>query len=212
VAAALGPWLAERAFDAAGFDFCFGLARAHLARLRLPTHGPRALGRAIAARFQTEKAFQESVGREARRATDGHARSPFAPTNLRMYRQTYWGLLAMAAVDAPVAPWRTSGPRIIAEVLPRSVASWLGFRGSYKERDPASASARVALLDLVAASTGLRLGAGHRDVVAGDAEGDALDAILAALAAASAASSGFTGAPPDAASSGEGWIYSVSGS
>ena len=42
-----------------------------------------------------------------------------------------------------------------------------------------------------------------------DSEGDALDALLAVLAAAAAKESAFNGPTAEAASSGEGWIYSV---
>ena len=43
-----------------------------------------------------------------------------------------------------------------------------------------------------------------------DGEGDALDAVFAAVAASGARAEGFAGASPTAASSGEGWIYSLS--
>jgi hypothetical protein len=55
----------------------------------------------------------------------------------------------------------------------------------------------------------LQVSAGDEEVMLGDAEGDALDAVLAAVAAGAARQSGFGGVPAGVAASGEGWIYSV---
>ncbi len=184
VAAALPTWLDEERFDVSGFDFCFGLARRHMHQLDLPVEGPIALGRALVTRFDGADDFKGAVGPERRRATDVARGTTFAPTNLRMYRQTYWGLRALAGVDAPVPPW-SFGERPVVEVFPRHVRRALGE-------------------DL-----GLTIRAEDRAVIAQDREDDALDAIHAAIAAGAALADGFASAPPDAASSGEGWIYSV---
>ena len=184
VAAAVPRWLGQEPFDVAGFDFCFGLASAQLQRLDLPLDGPAALGRALTARFRDADDFKRAVGRERKRVTDLARRTTFAPTNLRMYRQTYWGLRTLADVDAPIPPW-SFGHRPVVEVFPRHVRRALG-------------------LDL-----GLRIGADDRAAIERDRDGDALDAVLAAVAAGAAHSHGFAGAPSDAASSGEGWIYSL---
>jgi hypothetical protein len=184
VAAAVPPWLGEESFDVAGFDFCFGLASAQLQRLDLPLDGPAALGRALTARSWDAEEFRRAVGPERKRATDLARRTTFAPTNLRMYRQTYWGLRTLADVDAPIPPW-SFGDRPVVEVFPRHVRRALG------------------------PELGLKIGADDRAAMERDRDGDALDAVLAALAAGAALSHGFAGVPSDAASSGEGWIYSL---
>ncbi len=184
VAAAVPRWLEEEPFDVVGFDFCFGLARSHMQQLDLPVEGPAAVGRAFTARFRSADDFKWAVGPERRRATDVARGTTFAPTNLRMYRQTYWGLRMLAGLDAPIPPW-SFGERSVVEVFPRHVRRALGR------------------------ALGLRIRPEDRAAIAQDREDDALDAVLAALAAGAALARGFVGAPPDAASSGEGWIYSL---
>lgn len=202
VADAFAPWLAAQRFDVAGFDFCFALAAGQSARLALPG-GPAAAGALLAARFGDDAlAFREAAGREQRRKTDALRGAPFAPTNLRMFRQTFWGLRALAAVRDPMAPW-SDGPRRVHEVLPRLRATALCGRCRYK--DPASRAGRERLLS--ALRPGLRIGAAHEALLLDDGEGDAIDAVLAALEVRDARTSRET-APPEALRTGEGWIYS----
>jgi hypothetical protein len=106
VAGGVADWLEATDYAAAGFDFCFGLSRRQIARLGLPTSGAAALGSEIAARYRSPDLFKLAVGPEEKRLTDRVRRSPFAPTNLRMFRQTYWGLVALAPLDSPVPPWQ----------------------------------------------------------------------------------------------------------
>jgi hypothetical protein len=184
VADAFPRWLEQEEFDVAGFDFCFGLAADHLERLDLPRVGPGALGAAIARRFRDADHLKQAVGPEAKRATDVARKTTFAPTNVRMYRQTYWGLRALARVECPVPPW-SFGDRPVIEVFPRHVRRALG------------------------GTAGLKIAATDRAAIERDSDDDVLDAVLAAIAAGAALQNGFAGAPPSAASSGEGWIYSI---
>ena len=193
VAIAVPGWLAEESFDVVGFDFCFGLAHAQLEVLGLPRAGPAALGWALAAQFASADDFKRAMGPERKRVTDLARRTTFAPTNLRMYRQTYWGLRALSGIDAPIPPW-SFGKRPVIEVFPRHVRRALGA-----ELTPSA--------ELLA--TGLTIAARDVATIVADREGDALDAVLAAVASGSALSRGFPGAPSLAATSGEGWIYSV---
>jgi hypothetical protein len=147
-------------------------------------------------------AFKAAVAPEKRRQTDIERRSPFCPTNLRMYRQTFWGLCALAPLVRPVPPWRF-GDGAVVEILPADVGRKLGVA------EKLSARARQRAVDALAIH-GIELSASDRDAIVADTEGDALDAVFAAVAASGARANGFAGAPSTAASSGEGWIYSVS--
>ncbi len=214
IADAFAPWLAEQRFDVAGFDFCFALSAGQAARLRL-SGGPSAVGALLAARFGDDaEAFRRAAGPEQRRATDALRSAPFAPTNLRMFRQTFWGLRALAGVRDPIAPF-SDGPRRIHEVLPRRRATALC--GACRYKDHGLRAERERLLSALRQGgpgsrsllPGLLISAAQEGALLGDDEGDAIDAVLAALEARDALVSGET-APADAMLSGEGWIYSGS--
>lgn len=208
VAARFAGWLEGEAFDVAGLDFCFGVSREH-AIPGMPRTGPAALGVWVEENYPTPEAFKAALGPERKRATDGASSAPFAPTNLRMFRQTYWGLRALARLNVPVLPWSPSGNRVVVEILPAHVAKSLCPGCRYKGRTEDARGERRRLLDAAKAACRLVVSAENEQMILSDHEGDALDAVLAAIAAGAAKQRGFVGAPPDAASSGEGWIYSV---
>ncbi len=207
VAGGFAAWLAGEDFDVAGLDFCFGLSSGH-AVAGLPVGGPAALGPWLS-RFAGPAAFKSALGQERKRETDRLRRSPFAPTNLRMFRQTYWGLRALAGVGLPILPWSGPAPRAVVEVLPAHVVAVLCPGCRYKGGTPQARTERQRLLATLAGACRLGVPPQDEQVILGDAEGDALDAVLAAVAAGAAYHGGFAGVPPHAASSGEGWIYSV---
>ncbi len=205
IADAFAPWLAAQRFDVAGFDFCFALAAGQAARLGL-SREPAAAGAQLALRFGDDAlAFRDAAGPEQRRATDTLRGAPFAPTNLRMFRQTFWGLRALASVRDPIAPW-SDGRRRIHEVLPRLRVTALC--GTCRYKDSGSRAERERLISALRFQ-GLRIGAAQEAAALDDPEGDAVDAVLAALEARDARRSGET-APAEAVLSGEGWIYTGS--
>lgn len=209
VASKFADWLESESFVAAGLDFCFGVSESHLVS-GLPRTGPAALGRWIADRYRTPQDFKSALGREDKRATDRNCGSPFAPTNLRMFRQTYWGLLALADVKLPILPWGDSSDgAVIIEILPAQVAKTLCRDCRYKGRSSAARLGRQRLLKEVIDTLGITISANDADRMVNDADGDALDSVLAAIAAAAAKESGYAGVPADSALTVEGWIYSV---
>lgn len=147
--------------------------------------------------------FREAAGPEAKRQVDQRNRAPFAPTNLRMFRQTWLGLCALGETNAVFPPWQPAeeGRLAVVEVLPAQVARALGG-GTYKGRD--AVAARAALLDAAKHRCGLQVPEELERQILADAEGDALDAVFAALAAASAWATGFR-----APSSPEGFIFGL---
>jgi hypothetical protein len=208
VAARFAGWLRGESFDVAGLDFCFGVARQHTLQ-GLPTAGPPALGPWLATHYLTPEGFKAALGRELKRETDRARSSPFAPTNLRMYRQTYWGIQALAGVADPILPWSPAGGRAVVEVLPAHVVSRLCPGCRYKGRTPHARAERQRLFGVLRAACRLQVSTGDEDAMLGDSEGDALDAVLAAVAAGAGQVGGFGGVPAGVAASGEGWIYSV---
>jgi hypothetical protein len=207
VAGHFAAWLAAESFDVAGLDFCFGLAAGHSVP-GMPRGGPVALGGWLS-RFADPAAFKAAFGRERKRETDRLRRSPFAPTNLRMFRQTYWGVRALAGVGLPILPWSGPNPRAVIEVLPAHVAATLCAACRYKGRTPQAREERKRLLAALAGGCRLAVTEQDEEAILGDAEGDALDAVLAAVAAGAARHGGYAGVPQHAAGSGEGWIYSI---
>jgi Protein of unknown function (DUF429) len=195
-------WLTSCEYDVAGLDFCFGLAADQMKRLALPTTGPVAVGRSLRSAYPDADGFASAAAPESARETDTASHSPFRPTNLRMWRQTYWGLRALGGLDPgqPTPPWSV-GERAIIEILPANVLRRLGT--STKLTTDGRRNALAAL-----ERRGINLCPSKRDEIVCDKHGDALDAVLAAVAAACARQQNFSGDSPHASTSGEGWIYS----
>ena len=201
-------WLNNESFNVAGLDFCFGVSRQH-APAGMPITGPSAVGQWLAENYATPEEFKLALGPELKRETDHFRNSPFAPSNLRMYRQTYWGLRALAGLTDPVPPWDQPNGRAVVEVLPAHVVSVLCAPCSYKGRDQDSRTQRERLLGVVRTACRLNVAAGDEEIILGDTNGDAMDAVLAAVAAASARDAGFAGVPAGVFGTPEGWIFSI---
>jgi len=226
----LVDWVHAQSFDVAGFDFCFGVATEQLARLdraigsrfsSAPEVRPNEIGALLTSRSKAmdADAFRSASAPEGHRVTDERMQSPFRPTNLRMYRQTYWGLRLLGSLQSEryaFVPWDVPSPGkpVVVEVLPRNVVRWLvPDAASYKAENvvdrPACLSTRMEILRDVKEATRLRFDEKQSRAIADDHEGDALDAVLAALAAAHALASGFPRPDDLAAARREGWIYGV---
>jgi len=127
-------------------------------------------------------------GREVKRRTDREARTPFCAYNLRLYRQTWWGLTGVLApllgADAVAAPPMTAladdRPAVV-ETCPASTLKRLGLYRSYKGRFPAAVAARAAILSRLTAA-GLEPKPTFVELAVGHSGGDALDAMIAAFA------------------------------
>jgi hypothetical protein len=175
-----------------GLDFPFAVARS-----LMRTGDWVVFADGFAARYPSVEAFRDDCrasarGRELRRATDREAKTPFSPSNLRVFKQTYYGirdLLAplVRAGQARVLPMQAPDARrpLLLEVCPASTLKSLGLYRPYK--DPASPKTRAALLDALVAGGVLRpCPPAAQERIVGDGRGDALDAVLAAVACARA--------------------------
>jgi len=134
-------------------------------------------------------------GRELKRRTDIETRVPFAAINMRMYRQTHYGigavlapLIAADAVRAiPLQP-PADGKAILAEICPASLLKSIDLYPSYKGTTKDHRRARRAILTgLVEGGLVARLPPAIEITAVNDPGGDALDAMLAAVCAAHAA-------------------------
>jgi len=196
---AMAIWLGEQDFSLAGFDFCFGLHHQHAINFCSPQPGgqrpPSLYG--VCLQLITPEQFRQQAAKEIRRNTDRIVKAPFAPTNLRMYKQTYLGLLLIAALGKnqySFLPWGAvdCDRRSVIEVLPASIQRWLDpGRKSYKGRSHSAKNQRAILISSLEQKADIRLVQTMRDQIIRDREGDALDAVFAAVAAQRARNSGF---------------------
>lgn len=186
--AALQKFIAGQQVSAVGLDFPFGLPRA-----LVNERNWEEFVRSFPARYATPDKFREacrraSDGIELRRATDRESRTPFSSYNLRLYRQTYFGIRELlhplvrdrrACVlpmqkPLPDRPW-------ILEVCPASVLKRAGLYVPYKGGGEARRAARTRILRWLEEATPLSVpSSALRLEVANDSGGDALDSIVAA--------------------------------
>ncbi len=211
--AALAEFLSRERRAVAGLDFPFGLPAGLVAEARWED-----FLRAFPERYPDAESFRAAcmrggAGRELRRRTDDTARVPFSAYNLRLYRQTYFGiakvLRPLVESDAArVAPMQApaSGKVLLAEICPASLLKGLNLCRPYKGRAGRLQENRnrivTALIDsglLVEPAKPLR------ETMVENRGGDALDAVLAAIAAAGVP--GSYAAAPDAVERIEGRVY-----
>ena len=203
---ALATWLLSFEAPVCGFDFPFSLRSDELDRpnwrdwvLSLPT------------RFSDADAFRAAYA-GAKRATDIRAKTPFAPLNLRLFRQTYRGiahvlapLLRAGALALPFDSPQTGAPWLL-EICPASLLKKHGLYFSYKGKSEAQRENRERITSECQARFGLEVPEKFAQIAFDDSEGDALDAILSALCVARALKKN-DWAPRDAIESREGRVY-----
>jgi len=135
---------------------------------------------------------EASGGRELKRITDQKSKTPFSPYNLRLYRQTYYGIRdvlyplvrdQLACVlpmqhALPDRPW-------IMEICPASTLKlrWKDTYFPYKGRTDEHRAARASILERLEAIGALSIPAqAVRLKILEDRGGDALDSVIATLA------------------------------
>jgi uncharacterized protein DUF429 len=230
VAARFAGWLADEARWAegrlvVGVDFALSLSETHLRQLgllRQALRGPTVLGRNLGERFvgpagdfnEGAARFREELGGKDRpRVTDCYRAEALLPTSARTYRQTFFGLCALAHVQAAFPPWDPPQPGkpVLVEVRPGHAARALLGVCAYRDddRDGVSrSSTRAGVLRSLRSSAKLEFEMEQAAQIVEDGHGDHLDAVLSATAAAAAWGDGFQGVPSNVPRS-EGWIHSV---
>lgn len=182
-----------------GFDFPFGLPISLvLAKsweefiLRFPK------------KYKSPEEFQKSCrkvcnDKELKRETDRVSHTPFSPYNLRLFRQTYFGISSILSPlvlgdHARILPMQkhTEGKPVILEICPASTLSALGLYGPYKGRSEAHRMARQNILVRLLGPRPFRIrNEKVREKAIENAGGDALDSIIAMTAAFHAVKSNF---------------------
>jgi hypothetical protein len=129
-------------------------------------------------------------GTETKRRTDREDKTPFNSFNLRLYRQTWWGighLLAPLVAEDSVRVWpqmtRADGKPTIVEVCAACSLIRLDCYPSYKGRTKKHRNARKHILDLLIARGFLAAPKRPlRSTLLDNQGGDALDAVIGAIA------------------------------
>lgn len=190
---ALATHLLSRDQALAGLDFPFTLPE-----ILMPEPDWPAFAAGFAVRFPDPARFRRDCtsaagGHELKRRCDREARTPFAAYNLRLFRQSWWGiagLLAPLATDPRVSVLpmlvRPGASLALAEICPTSTLKRLGLSASYKGNTDAKAAQRAAIVARLVAD-GLSLSDTYRQMAIADRGGDALDAVIACMTAWQAA-------------------------
>jgi len=145
--------------------------------------------------FQTPQAFKTACntvneGRELKRACDIEAKTPFSAYNLRLYRQTYWGLKSLVAPlcqsrSTSIAPVHLAprARRVLIEACPASTLKAANLYRSYKGKAQEHRQHRQVILDWFIDNEELVLTKPIGQTIVDDPGGDALDALIAATTA-----------------------------
>jgi len=137
--------------------------------------------------------------KELKRFTDVEAKTPFSPYNLRLYRQTYFGIRdvlgpLIRSNRACVLPMQKPLPdrTWVLEICPASTLRRENLRLSYKGRDKKHKTARVRILEGMNKAGALRIKrSALRTKILEDNSGDAIDSVIAAFATFRALRDGF---------------------
>ena len=185
---ALRGLLLRESHSAVGLDFPFGLPQA---LVEYDDWEWFVLG--FSRDYPSPEAFRVAChkaaeGRELKRATDRQAQTPFSPYNIRLYRQTYYGIgdvlrplvitdkVRVLPMQEPVEekPW-------LLEICPASTLKKAMLYPPYKGNDDAHRSARTQVLSALERKAIAIPDPAIRSAVLNNAGGDALDSVIAAL-------------------------------
>ena len=131
---------------------------------------------------------------EHKRQTDRIAGTPFNSYNLRLYRQTWWGITGVVsplvraghAIVRPQQKLRTGKPALI-EVCAACTLKSIDLYPAYKGKEPGHRKARQRILDhLIDRGVLLAPARSIRRMLLDNEGGDALDAVIGAVATARA--------------------------
>jgi len=155
-----------------------------------------------------------SEGKELKRFTDSEAKTPFSPYNLRLYKQTYFGirdvlgpLLRKGAICVLPMQRPLQKRAWVIEVCPASTLRKEGLSSPYKGEGSKRRHARSEILRGMEDTGFMKIGkSALRLTLINDRGGDALDSVIAAFATFRALKGEFAfdkGTPYAL----EGWVY-----
>lgn len=177
-----------------GCDFPFSLPRA-----QVTTRTWRSFALRYAAEFADADSFRAIMRSrhnaiEHKRMTDRIAGTPFNSYNLRLYRQTWWGITGLLyplvrAGRAIIRPQQRLAPGkpTLIEVCAACTLKSIDLYAPYKGKEPALRTARKRILDhLIDRGALAAPGRRMRALLLDNEGGDALDAVIGAVATARA--------------------------
>jgi hypothetical protein len=177
-----------------GCDFPFSLPRNIIA-----TRTWKSFALRYAAEFADAESFRSIMRSrhdaiEHKRMTDRIAGTPFNSYNLRLYRQTWWGITGVVsplvrAGRAIVRPQQrlTAGKPTLIEVCAACTLKSINLYPPYKGKAPEHRKARKRILDHLIDRGALTVSARRtRRLLLDNEGGDALDAVIGAVATARA--------------------------
>lgn len=148
--------------------------------------------------------LREVSREEPRRKTDAEARTPMAPMNLRVFKQTWTlmceVLLPLHAAGISISPMANTGSRTtVCEGCPSSVLQRLGWPAKGYKGEGVPPSRVRALIARRLEETGIPISKVMMQKIIDDTEGDLLDAIILLTPPV------FTAFPAEAII--EGWVF-----
>jgi hypothetical protein len=214
--AALRGFVERQKTSVFGFDFPFGLPEALVKQhtwedfvLRFPEEYPSPEEFRCVCR-------EAAGGTELKRVTDCKSQTPFSPYNLRLYRQTYFGICDLlhplvrdaTACPLPMQSVRPDRPWVL-EVCPASTLKHEGLYQPYKGKTAERRVGRARILETLEEHSALSAPAQTvRSEIVEDRGGDALDSVIAALATFRALGApALLAAGPDSPYALEGYVY-----
>lgn len=186
--AALRDFIAKERISAFGLDFPFGLPR------RLVEEASwEEFVLSFPNRHHSPEAFREACravinGSELKRVTDRETGTPFSPYNLRLYRQTYFGIHDVLAPlvrerSARVLPMQSPVPDRpwLLEICPASTLKHESLYWPYKGKTREHRQGRERILEAIVEGAHLSLSSSLGALILDDIGGDALDSVVAAI-------------------------------
>ena len=211
---ALREFLSQQKQGIFGLDFPFGLPRA-----LVKEESWEEFVLSFRDIYKTPEEFKKECksaagGKELKRVTDLDAKTPLSPYNLRLYRQTYYGirdvlgpLIGNNAVCVLPMQRPLSGRAWVVEICPSSTLKREHLSLPYKGRDKKYRAARERILEgiqkrgvLITKEARVRL------KILDNPGGDAIDSVVAAFTTFRALRNGF-GFCNKAPYTVEGWVY-----
>ncbi len=190
---ALRDYVARHARALFGFDFPFGLPKELVKQTRWEEFILAFPSEYRSANDLRRICFSKAGNRELKRLTDLQNRAPFSPYNIRVYRQTYYGITKIIyplvrddlGCILPMQRPKRGKPWVL-EVCPASTLKSEGLYGVYKNRRHSGDQSHVRyhILSSIQATGQLKLAKEDMiDLILADCRGDALDSLVAAFVA-----------------------------
>lgn len=200
-----------------GFDFPFGLPKELVKQTRWEEFILTFPDEYRNANDFRRICFSKAGNRELKRVTDIQNRAPFSPYNIRLYRQTYYGLTEIIyplvrdnlGCILPMQRPKKGKPWVL-EVCPASTLKAEGLYRVYKNKGRSGDhyNVRRHIFSSIQTTGQLKLADSDMiDMILADHKGDALDSVVAAFAAFRALKKGIAIPRTDCKYEIEGFIF-----